>query len=145
MYITIIIQLPHFRYLSLLLPQTLPSSAHQNCLRICILCTSQVIKYLSRPFVITPPPHDGMLFHDLSQLSIKSVCTNPNPNPYEHTHSQSQKPHHMNSPCFICYNKKFRFKKFTCRMLYISIFWFQQQRHMVQITKPCWRYSPWTA
>ena len=72
-----------------------------------------------------PPPHpahhDGMLFHDLSRLSIKSVCTNPQPLPYEHTRSQSQTPHHVNSPCCICYNKKF--KKFICRMLYISICW----------------------
>lgn len=48
------------------------------------------------------PPMMGCYFQDLS--SKVSLPPSPPPPPPQHTQTQSQKPHDINSPCFISYN-----------------------------------------
>ena len=72
---TIIIQLSLFRYLSLLLPQTLPSSAHQNCHRICILCTSKVIRQLLIHWCKLQSPAGNILIGKLEIYIFKILET----------------------------------------------------------------------
>ena len=52
-------------------------------------------------------PMMGCYFKTFSVLWAKSVCPNPclpHPTQHTHMHTQSQRPHHINSPCFICYS-----------------------------------------